>query len=32
MGIILGERMTLLKAFSILMIIAGASILASLSR
>jgi transporter family protein len=32
MGIFLGERMTLLKAFSILMIITGASILGSLPR
>jgi transporter family protein len=32
MGIFLGERMTLLKALSILMIITGASILGSLPR
>jgi bacterial/archaeal transporter family protein len=32
MGLFLGEKMTLLKAFSILMIIAGASILGSISR
>jgi transporter family protein len=32
MGLFLGERMTLLKALSILMIVSGASILGSLSR
>ncbi len=32
MGVFLGEKMTLLKAFSILLILAGASILGSLSR
>jgi bacterial/archaeal transporter family protein len=32
MGLLLGEKMTLLKAVSILMIVTGASILGSLSR
>ena len=32
MGVFLGEKMTLLKALSILMIVSGASILGSLSR
>jgi transporter family protein len=32
MGLFLGERMTLLKALSILMIVSGASILGSMSR
>ena len=32
MGLFLGERMTLLKALSILMIVSGASILGNLSR
>jgi bacterial/archaeal transporter family protein len=32
MGLFLGERLTLLKALSILMIVSGASILGSLSR
>lgn len=32
MGLFLGEKITLIKAFAILMILAGASILSSLSR